>query len=81
MDRRKDEGEGLVRMYFDGTDDYAIVFMRRKKIIAIRTVTCSENDVRSVSEYLQNAPKNYKKNSGKYTRVGFIKYSPLEVKG
>jgi len=81
VDRRKDEGEGLVRMYFDGTDDYAIVFMRRKKILAIKTVTCTEKDVRSLSEYLQNAPKDYKKNSGRYNRVGFIKYGTLEVKG
>jgi|APGre2960657404_1045060.scaffolds.fasta_scaffold402562_2 hypothetical protein len=68
-------------MHFDETDDYAIVFMRKRKIIAIKTVNGSEKDVRSLSEYLQNAPKDYKKNSGRYSRVGFIKYSPLELKG
>ena len=65
----------------DQINEYAIVFMRRKKITGVRTVICSYKHAQALVSYLQNSPKEYKEQSGKFNRVGFIECKPLQLKG
>lgn len=64
----------------DNIKEYSILFFRRRKLIAVRTISCTYNQVKEVCNFLHNEKKEYKKNSGKYTRVGFIENKPLTLR-
>ena len=66
---------------FNDIKEYAIIFMRRRKITGVRTVLCSHQHAQALVSYLQNSSKEYKDKSGKFNRVGFIECKPLQLKG
>ena len=65
---------------YDNYKTYSIIFFRRRKVIGIRNVTCTYEQAKDVSNFLQNESKEYKANSGRYTKVGFIETKPLTLR-